>query len=36
VTVAGQKGDRKSIKAGMTCTVDAARSGAEAKAVTCN
>jgi hypothetical protein len=36
VMVAGQKGDRKSIKTGMTCTVDAPRSGAEAKAVSCN
>jgi tripartite-type tricarboxylate transporter receptor subunit TctC len=36
VTVAGQKGDRKSIKAGMTCTIDAPSSGAEAKAVSCN
>jgi phosphohistidine swiveling domain-containing protein len=36
VTVAGQKGDRKSIKTGMICTVDAPSSGAEAKTVSCN
>jgi phosphohistidine swiveling domain-containing protein len=34
ITVAGQKGDRTSIKSGMTCTVDA--SGAEAKTISCN
>ena len=36
VTVAGQKADRKSIKAGMTCTVAAPRSGADAETVNCN
>jgi tripartite-type tricarboxylate transporter receptor subunit TctC len=36
VTVAGQKGDRKSLKAGMACTVEAPKSGAEAKTVICN
>ncbi len=36
ITVAGQKGDRNSLKVGMTCTVDAGSSGGEAKAVTCN
>jgi len=36
ITVAGQKGDRNSIKAGMTCTVDAPSSGAEAKTISCN
>jgi tripartite-type tricarboxylate transporter receptor subunit TctC len=36
VTVAGQKGDRKSIKTGMTCTVDVPSSGAEAKTISCN
>ena len=36
VTVAGQKGDRKSIQTGMTCAVDAPSSGAEAKTVSCD
>ncbi len=36
ITVAGQKADRKSLKAGMNCTVDAPSSGAEAKTITCN
>jgi tripartite-type tricarboxylate transporter receptor subunit TctC len=36
ITVAGQKADRKSLKAGMNCTVEAPGSGAEAKAITCN
>jgi tripartite-type tricarboxylate transporter receptor subunit TctC len=35
VTIAGQKGNRDSIKVGMTCTVDGP-SGGEAKSVTCN
>ena len=36
ITVAGQKADRNSLKAGMACTVDAPGGGAEAKAVSCN
>ncbi|HEX2725062.1 MAG TPA: tripartite tricarboxylate transporter substrate-binding protein [Beijerinckiaceae bacterium] len=36
ITVAGQKSDRNGIKAGMTCSVDAPSSGAEAKAIACN
>ncbi len=36
ITVAGQKSDRKSLKAGMSCTVDLPSSGAEAKAIVCN
>jgi tripartite-type tricarboxylate transporter receptor subunit TctC len=36
ITVAGQKGDRTSIKSGMTCTVDAAGVAAEAKTIICN
>jgi tripartite-type tricarboxylate transporter receptor subunit TctC len=36
ITVAGQKGDRSSLKAGMSCTVDAPSSGAEAKTISCN
>ena len=34
ITIAGQKGDRGSLKVGMTCTIDGA-SGGEAKAVSC-
>jgi len=36
ITVAGQKTDRNGIKTGMTCSVDAPSSGAEAKAIACN
>lgn len=36
ITVAGQKGDRTSIKSGMTCTVDAGGGAAEAKTISCN
>jgi tripartite-type tricarboxylate transporter receptor subunit TctC len=36
ITIAGQKADRKVLKTGMTCTVDAASSGAEAKTISCN
>ncbi|HEY7385849.1 MAG TPA: tripartite tricarboxylate transporter substrate-binding protein [Beijerinckiaceae bacterium] len=36
ITVAGQKSDRNGIKTGMTCSVDAPSSGAEAKAIACN
>ena len=36
ITVAGQKGDRTSIKSGMTCTVDAPGGAAEAKTISCN
>ena len=36
ITVAGKKGDRKDLKSGMTCTVDAPSSGAEAKTIACN
>src|SRR5918997_521826 len=36
ITIAGQKGDRKDLKSGMTCTVDAPSSGAEAKTIACN
>jgi tripartite-type tricarboxylate transporter receptor subunit TctC len=35
ITVAGQRGDRTSLKAGMTCTVDPP-SGGEAKTISCN
>lgn len=35
VTIAGQKGDRAALKAGMECTVDAPANGEEAKTVTC-
>jgi tripartite-type tricarboxylate transporter receptor subunit TctC len=35
ITVAGQKGDRNSIKMGMNCAVDAP-SGGEAKTISCN
>lgn len=35
VTIAGAKGDRANLKAGMDCTVDAPANGEEAKAVTC-
>jgi hypothetical protein len=36
ITVAGQKGDRKSLKTGMACTIDAPSSGGEAKTVVCD
>jgi tripartite-type tricarboxylate transporter receptor subunit TctC len=36
ITIAGQKGDRKDLKSGMTCTVDAPSSGGEAKTIACN
>jgi tripartite-type tricarboxylate transporter receptor subunit TctC len=36
ITIAGQKSDRKDLKTGMTCTVDAPSSGGEAKSVACN
>jgi tripartite-type tricarboxylate transporter receptor subunit TctC len=36
ITVAGKKGDRKDLKSGMTCTIDAPSSGAEAKTIACN
>ena len=36
IIVAGQKGDRTSIKSGMTCTVDAPGGAAEAKTIICN
>jgi len=36
ITVGGQKGDRKELKTGMTCSVDAPSSGAEAKTIACN
>jgi phosphohistidine swiveling domain-containing protein len=36
ITVAGQKVDRKALKAGMTCTVDAPGAGAEAKSIVCD
>ncbi len=36
ITVAGQKSDRKALKTGMTCTVDAPSSGGEAKSIACN
>jgi tripartite-type tricarboxylate transporter receptor subunit TctC len=36
ITVAGQKGDRTSIKSGMTCTVDASGGAAEARTISCN
>jgi tripartite-type tricarboxylate transporter receptor subunit TctC len=36
ITVAGQKSDRNGIKAGMTCSVEAPSSGAEAKTIACN
>ena len=35
ITVAGQKGDRTSLKAGMTCTLDPP-GGGEAKTISCN
>ena len=36
ITVAGQKSDRKGVKVGMTCTVDAPNGGGEAKTIACN
>ncbi len=36
ITVAGQKVDRKALKAGMTCSVDAPGAGAEAKSIVCD
>jgi tripartite-type tricarboxylate transporter receptor subunit TctC len=36
ITIAGKKGDRKDLKSGMTCTIDAPSSGAEAKTIACN
>jgi hypothetical protein len=36
ITIAGQKADRKGLKTGMSCTVDAPSSGAEAKTISCN
>ena len=36
ITIAGKKSDRKDLKSGMTCTVDAPSSGAEAKTISCN
>jgi tripartite-type tricarboxylate transporter receptor subunit TctC len=36
ITVAGQKSDRKGIKVGMTCSVDAPSGGGEAKTIACN
>jgi tripartite-type tricarboxylate transporter receptor subunit TctC len=36
ITIAGKKSDRKDLKSGMTCTVDAPSSGAEAKTIACN
>jgi tripartite-type tricarboxylate transporter receptor subunit TctC len=35
ITVAGQKADRKALKVGQTCTVDAPSAGAEAKTIVC-
>lgn len=35
VMINGQKGDRAALKAGMSCTVDAASDGGEAKSVDC-
>lgn len=35
VTIAGQKGDRAALKAGMNCTIDAPKDGEEAKSVSC-
>lgn len=36
VTIAGQKSTRDGIKVGMSCTVEAPSSGAEAKVIACN
>jgi tripartite-type tricarboxylate transporter receptor subunit TctC len=36
ITVAGQKSDRKGVKVGMTCSVDAPSGGGEAKTIACN
>jgi tripartite-type tricarboxylate transporter receptor subunit TctC len=36
ITIAGRKADRKGLKAGMTCSVDAPSSGAEARTISCN
>ena len=36
ITVAGQKSDRKGVKVGMTCSIDAPSGGGEAKTIACN
>jgi hypothetical protein len=36
ITVAGQKSDRKGMKVGMNCAVDAPSGGGEAKTIACN
>jgi tripartite-type tricarboxylate transporter receptor subunit TctC len=36
ITVGGQKSDRNAMKTGMTCSIEAPSSGAEAKKIACN
>jgi hypothetical protein len=36
ITVGGQKSDRNAMKTGMTCSIEAPKSGAEAKTIACN
>jgi len=36
ITIAGQKSDRNAMKTGMTCSIVAPSSGAEAKSIACN
>ena len=36
ITVGGQKSDRNAMKTGMTCSIEAPSSGAEAKTIACN
>jgi len=36
ITVAGQKSDRKGLKVGMTCTIDAPSGGCESKTISCS
>jgi tripartite-type tricarboxylate transporter receptor subunit TctC len=36
ITIGGQKSDRNAMKTGMTCSIEAPSSGAEAKTIACN